>query len=127
MVHDELLKLGIQISQATVSKTMPRRPLKPPSQSWRTFLDNHMKELVSVDFFTVREGDLSRALRVRRARPPSPAATPHYSGGAIGAEVDDPAPQKLRFGGADGKVIRVVLTLPCPKVISNSWPAVENP
>jgi len=52
-VHGELLKLGITVSQATVSKYMPRRPLKPPSQSWRTFLDNHAKELVSVDFFTV--------------------------------------------------------------------------
>jgi hypothetical protein len=26
---------------------------KPPSQTWRTFLDNHLKDLVSVDFFTV--------------------------------------------------------------------------
>ena len=26
---------------------------KPPSQTWRTFLDNHLKTMVSVDFFTV--------------------------------------------------------------------------
>jgi len=26
---------------------------KPPSQTWRTFLDNHVSQLVSVDFFTV--------------------------------------------------------------------------
>ena len=26
---------------------------KPPSQTWRTFLDNHVKTMVSVDFFTV--------------------------------------------------------------------------
>jgi len=31
---------------------MPRRR-KPPSQTWRTFLDNHVGELVSIDFFTV--------------------------------------------------------------------------
>jgi hypothetical protein len=29
------------------------RHQKPPSQTWRTFLDNHAKDLVSVDFFTV--------------------------------------------------------------------------
>src|SRR6202042_1826680 len=29
------------------------RPPKPPSQTWRTFLDNHVKTMVSVDFFTV--------------------------------------------------------------------------
>ena len=51
-VHGELQKLGIEISQAAVSKYMVRHP-KPPSQSWRTFLDNHVRNLVSVDFFTV--------------------------------------------------------------------------
>jgi transposase InsO family protein len=51
-IHGELLKLGIQISEATVSKYMPRRR-KPPSQAWRSFLDNHVSDLVSVDFFTV--------------------------------------------------------------------------
>jgi putative transposase len=47
-----LLKLGIRISEATVSKYLPRRS-KPPSQTWRTFLENHVDTLVSVDFFTV--------------------------------------------------------------------------
>lgn len=51
-IHGELLKLGIDIAERTVSRLMPRQR-KPPSQSWRTFLDNHLKELVSVDFFTV--------------------------------------------------------------------------
>ncbi len=51
-IHGELLKLGIDVSQATVSKYMVRRR-KPPSQRWRTFLENHVGELVSVDFFTV--------------------------------------------------------------------------
>jgi transposase InsO family protein len=51
-IHGELLKLGIEISQATVSKYMVRHR-KPPSQSWRTFLTNHAKDIVSVDFFTV--------------------------------------------------------------------------
>ncbi len=52
-IHGELLKLGWFVSEATVSKYMPRRPRRPPSQTWRTFLDNHVDALVSVDFFTV--------------------------------------------------------------------------
>jgi transposase InsO family protein len=51
-VHGELRKLGIDISERTVSRWMPRRT-KPPSQTWRAFLDNHVGDLVSMDFFTV--------------------------------------------------------------------------
>ena len=51
-VHGELLKLGIDVSERTVSRWMPSRR-KPPSQTWRTFLDNHVGDLVSIDFFTV--------------------------------------------------------------------------
>src|SRR5215472_15942257 len=51
-IHGELLKLGIQVSHATVAKYMVRQP-KPPSQTWRTFLNNHVKDLVSTDFFVV--------------------------------------------------------------------------
>jgi putative transposase len=51
-VHGELLKLGIHISERTVSRWMPKRR-KPPSQNWRAFLDNHIGEIVSIDFFTV--------------------------------------------------------------------------
>jgi transposase InsO family protein len=51
-IHGELLKLGIDVAQATVSKYMVLRG-KPPSQTWRSFLDNHVKDLVSIDFFTV--------------------------------------------------------------------------
>jgi len=51
-IHGELLKLGIEISQASISKYMIRGG-KPPSQAWRTFLENHVGELVSIDFLTV--------------------------------------------------------------------------
>src|SRR5437899_205720 len=51
-IHGELLKLGLDVSQRTVARLMPRRP-KVPSQTWRTFLENHLAELVSVDFFVV--------------------------------------------------------------------------
>jgi putative transposase len=51
-IHGELLKLGIAISQAAVSKYMVRHR-KPPSQTWRAFLRNHAQDIVSVNFFTV--------------------------------------------------------------------------
>src|SRR5438445_9350370 len=51
-IHGELLTLGIDVSERTVSRLMPkRRPL--PSQTWRAFLANHVRDLVSLDFFTV--------------------------------------------------------------------------
>jgi len=54
-IHGELLKLGLDVSQRSVARLMPRRP-KPPSQTWRTFLRNHLADLVSVDFFVDRVG-----------------------------------------------------------------------
>ena len=51
-IHGELLKLGIDLSQATVAKYMVRRR-QPPSQTWRTFLANHRAPLVAADFFVV--------------------------------------------------------------------------
>jgi len=51
-IYGELLKLGIAIGETSVGKYMVRRR-KPPSQTWRTFLDNHLKNMVSVDFFAV--------------------------------------------------------------------------
>ena len=51
-IHGELLKLGIDVSQASVAKYMaPRR--RPPSQTWRTFLANHMGQIAAADFFVV--------------------------------------------------------------------------
>ena len=44
-IHGELLKLGVAVSQATVSKYM--------SQAWRTSLKNHARDLIALDFFTV--------------------------------------------------------------------------
>jgi transposase InsO family protein len=51
-IHGELLKLGIEITEPTVAKYMLRNR-KPPSQTWRTFLEIHVKSIVSVDFLTV--------------------------------------------------------------------------
>lgn len=51
-IHGELLKLGIDVSERTVSRYMPRNR-KPPSQTWRTFLENHADCLASMDLFVV--------------------------------------------------------------------------
>ena len=49
-IHGELLKLGIDLAERSVSRLMPKRRT-PPSQTWRTFLTNHVPDLVAVDFF----------------------------------------------------------------------------
>ena len=51
-IHGELLKLGIAISERTVSRIL-RTVKRSPSQTWKTLLNNHIGEIVSVDFFTV--------------------------------------------------------------------------
>ena len=51
-IHGELQKLGLTVSQSTVAKYLGRRD-GPPSQTWRTFLINHVAQLASIDFFTV--------------------------------------------------------------------------
>jgi len=51
-IHGELLKLGIDVSERTVPRLMPKNR-KIPSQRWRTFLDDHLQDLVSIDFLTV--------------------------------------------------------------------------
>src|SRR5262249_43182546 len=42
----------IDISQASVAKYLVR-PRRPPSQSWRTFLTNHVHQVMATDFFVV--------------------------------------------------------------------------
>ena len=49
-IHGELQKLGIVLSQSTVGKYMVRRR-RPPSQTWRTFLANHVGQVMAADFF----------------------------------------------------------------------------
>jgi hypothetical protein len=51
-IHSEILLLGYDVSESTVANYM-NRDRKPPSQTWRTFLDNHVRDIVAVDFFTV--------------------------------------------------------------------------
>ena len=51
-IQSELALLGHVVSEATVRKYRIQHR-KPPSQTWRTFLDNHLPDIVAIDFFTV--------------------------------------------------------------------------
>jgi putative transposase len=51
-IHGELRKLGFTVAQSTVSRYLPRHR-KPPSQSWRTCLQNHLREAIAIDFAVV--------------------------------------------------------------------------
>jgi len=57
-IHGELLKLGIEISQATVAKYMIRRP-GSPSPTWRSFLRNQALGIAAIDMFVVPVGSIS--------------------------------------------------------------------
>ena len=51
-IHGELLKLGFEIAELTVSKYMIRHR-GPPSQNWRTFLRNHADAIAAIDLCMV--------------------------------------------------------------------------
>ena len=51
-IHGELLMLGFEVAQSTVSKYMAR-PSKPPSQTWKTFLRNHAGAIAAIDMCVV--------------------------------------------------------------------------
>jgi transposase InsO family protein len=51
-IQAELAKIGIRVSDSTVRKYKPKRR-GPPSQTWRTFLENHLDCTVGMDFFVV--------------------------------------------------------------------------
>ncbi len=75
-IQAELRKLGIDISDSTVRRYRPPR-VSPPSQVWRSFLENHLADFAAIDFFT---GPLPSARRdealVRSTPPGSPAYMP---------------------------------------------------
>ena len=53
-IHGELLKLGFDIAERTVSRYMPRRPAPGHVvERWKVFLRNHQEAIVGMDFFTV--------------------------------------------------------------------------
>ena len=60
-IHGELLKPGIEVAEAAVSKYLARFP-KPPSQTWRNFLGNHSKALALATFPPIHESSAYRVL-----------------------------------------------------------------
>ena len=67
-IHGELLKLGITIGETSVGKYMIR-PRRPPSQTWRTFLDNHIQQIVSARLLHRADHPLPGSVRVLGAGP----------------------------------------------------------
>jgi hypothetical protein len=51
-IRDELAKLGLEAFTATIRKYRPNSG-RPPSQSWRSFLQNHAGAIAAMDFFAV--------------------------------------------------------------------------
>ena len=64
-IHGELLKLGIEVSQATVGRYLPWRP-KVPSPTWRSFLHNHLTDIAAVDMFVVATATFRLLYALRR-------------------------------------------------------------
>ena len=53
-IHGELLKLGFEVSERTVSRYLARvGPRGEPGQQWLSFLKNHREVIAAIDFFTV--------------------------------------------------------------------------
>ena len=51
-IQAELHKIGIDVSDSTVRRYRPLR-VTPPSQTWRSFLENHLTDIAATDFFIV--------------------------------------------------------------------------
>jgi len=53
-IHGELLQLGFDVSERTVSRWVRRAPQHPDrSRRWKVFLSNHRERIAAMDFFTV--------------------------------------------------------------------------
>ncbi len=53
-IHGELLRLGFNVSERTVSRYLRGLPSRPHNgQNWRTFVKNHREVIAAMDFFTV--------------------------------------------------------------------------
>jgi len=58
-IHGELLMLGFEVAQSTVSKYLVRRG-RPPSQTWKTFLRNHADAIAAIDMLVVPTASFDR-------------------------------------------------------------------
>ena len=53
-IRGELLKLGLTVSRGSIQQYRRRGPARPPSQTWQTFLTNHLPQPWAGDLFTVQ-------------------------------------------------------------------------
>lgn len=88
-IQSELKLLGYDLGESTVAKYMQRRGSKPPSQSWRTFLDNHVRDLVH-RFFHNSHRKLSYPVLLHRPRASTTLCGPFQCHGASHWPVDSP-------------------------------------
>jgi putative transposase len=138
-IHGELQKLGIEISERTVSRLLAQRS-RPPSQPWRTFLTNHLSALVSMDFFTVSTltgrvlfvlvliaHDRRRIVHVNVTEHPTSASTAQQ---LVEAFPEDSAPRWLlrdRDSIYDDQVRRRIASLGITEVVSSPLSPWQNP
>src|ERR1035437_4292212 len=52
-IHGELKKLGYDVSESTIQRYIRKRGKRMNGQNWKTFLKNHSKEIISIDFLIV--------------------------------------------------------------------------
>ena len=117
-IHGELLKLGIDVAERTVSRLIPKRRT-PPSQTWRTFLDQPRPGPGLHRFLHGAHRWLARPLRPRRARPPSPARRPLQRHRASHRGLDRPADR----GRLPGR-LRAVLPPPRSRRFAHAAPGI---
>jgi transposase InsO family protein len=138
-IHGELRKLGIEISERTVSRLLAQLS-RPPSQPWRTFLANHLSAFVSMDFFTVStltgrvlfvlvliSHDRRRIVHVNFTEHPTSAWTAQQ---LVEAFPEDSAPRWLlrdRDSIYDEQVRRRIASLGITEVVSSPLSPWQNP
>jgi len=52
-IHDELVLLGHEVAESTIAKYMVKSRDPEPSQTWKTFVHNHLDQMAACDFFVV--------------------------------------------------------------------------
>ena len=93
-IRGELLRLGIVVSNRSIRRYRGRKPPRPPTQTWRTFLANHGGQSRAADRSTVADADLSGALRAAVQHPsatPTPASARNREPTRPGLAAADPA------------------------------------
>ena len=112
-IHGELLKLGLEVSERTVSRLMPKSR-KPPSQTWRAFLDNHLQELVAIDILYRPDRSVSGSVRHGGLGPSSSAGDSFQRHGTSDSSVD-------RAASSGSFSRRHSTAVPAPRPGSDRW------